>query len=358
MRLESACLLLAAAPAFAGDFADRVVSYSPAPGLSVGDPAFTDPSAALGPPSGVGPVDGAASGVVTLGGFGGEILLAFDQTVLDDPRNPMGLDAVVFGNGFWACVNGCAGTDPSRRWAEAGVIEIALDVNGNGLADDPWYVIRGSSLPEAPVEAFRTKSWPGGVETSGYELPGEFVPPPPFFLLNPGEPAESHWGYADLSPVLPVGDLSGAAGAPGEGGLDDPEDLAGIDAGSFYTYPDDPLTVGIDAGAPGGDAFDIAWAVNPQTGEPADLPGFDFIRIRTGVDALLGPLGELSTEIDGVADVRALGDFDGDDLVGPADLAALLSAWGGIDIRKDLNADGTIGAADLAALVASWGGAP
>lgn len=356
MRANLAPLLLAfGASAYAGDFADRVLSYTPAPGLSVQNPDVTDPGAALGPPSGEGTVQGAATGIVSLGGFAGELVLAFDQTVLDDPRNPLGLDAVVFGNAFWACTNGCAGTDPVRRWAEAGVIEISRDVNGNGLADDPWFVIRGPALPPVPASAFRSQGWPDGTTTAGFELPPEFAPPPPFFLLNPDAPSERHWGYADLSPTLRLGDYSGAFGLPGEDATDDPEDHPAASPDDFYTFPDDPLTVGIDTGAPGGDAFDIAWAVEPATGAPANLDGFDFLRVRTGVMTSLGPLGETSTDVDAVADVRALGDFDGDDAVGASDLAALLAAWGTPDPRKNLDGLGTVGSSDLARLLANWG---
>jgi hypothetical protein len=49
-------------------------------------------------------------------------------------------------------------------------------------------------------------------------------------------------------------------------------------------------------------------------------------------------------------------DLDGDDLVGGADLAALLADWGASGASSDLNGDGVVDGADLAALLASWGG--
>jgi len=267
----------------------------------------------------------------------------------------LGLDAIVFGNAFWQCLNGCLAANPNNRWLEAGVIEISLDTNANGLADDAWFVIRGSSLPAVPQDAFRVQSWPASPDTAGFELPAEFAPPPPFFVVNPLSASELHWGYADASPVLRLGDLTGSLGFPGEDALDDPEDDPAIDPAVFYTMPDNPNIIGIDPGSGGGDAFDIAWAVDPATGDPAGLSGFDFIRIRTGVMADLGPLGEISTEIDAVADVRARGDFDGDGIVGGADLAILLAAWGAPHPRADLNSDGVVDGADLAVLLAGWG---
>jgi len=51
-------------------------------------------------------------------------------------------------------------------------------------------------------------------------------------------------------------------------------------------------------------------------------------------------------------------DFDADGAVGAADLAAILSAWGGLDAAFDLDGDGAVGASDLAALLSAWGPCP
>ena len=49
-------------------------------------------------------------------------------------------------------------------------------------------------------------------------------------------------------------------------------------------------------------------------------------------------------------------DLDGDDAVGPSDLAILLGAWGpNPGSPADLSGDGVVGAADLALLLAGWG---
>jgi hypothetical protein len=49
------------------------------------------------------------------------------------------------------------------------------------------------------------------------------------------------------------------------------------------------------------------------------------------------------------------GDLDGDGVVGPADLAALIGAWGADGGLADLDVDGNVGPADLAALIGVWG---
>ncbi|MBL0920778.1 MAG: hypothetical protein IBJ10_01475 [Phycisphaerales bacterium] len=370
----------AATGARAGDFASLVHSYVPAPGQNINSPFFGDPTRALGAPVGGGTGAADNSKVVTLGGFGGSITLGFDAPVEDSPCNPHGMDAIVFGNAFW--VNG----NPNRRWAEAAVIEISADVNGNGLPDDPWYVVKGSSLPAAPQGVWREQAWdnapgtptppvnvawypmapqfpawPSGYATGAFELPAPFRAS---VLVNPnglGATVEGHFGYADVSPVMLLGDMSGATGGTGENLLSDPEDRPGVDPAEFYTVPDDPRAVGVSPGSGGGDAFDIQWAVHPATGEPAGLTHFHFIRISTAVDVVSPSLGETSTEIAAVADVRRArrspGDANLDGVVDFADLNAALSQFNtfGEGLSADFDCNGVVDFGDLNAVLSNWG---
>ena len=66
---------------------------------------------------------------------------------------------------------------------------------------------------------------------------------------------------------------------------------------ALYGYADNELN---DKDA---SAIDIDWAVDSK-GQPANLPGVDFIRIHTGVNQENGWLGECSTEIMGVTDLH------------------------------------------------------
>lgn len=258
-------------------FATRVLDYSPAAGQFVNDPQYNNPARALGAPVGGGTISPDNSKLVTLGGFGGSITLGFARTIRDDPNHPMGLDFIVFGNSSWLA------NLPSIRWAEAAIVEISRDVNRNGLADDAWYVIPGSHLTDVQ----------GQRRNGRFILPDEPFASPPIFNVNT-DGSEAFWGYADMNPVLRLGDLDG------DNVIDDPS----LSPEDFYTVPDDPQREGITAASGGGDAFDIAWAVDEVTGQPAQLSGFDFIRITTAVDAQNGQFGEVSAEIGGVAAVR------------------------------------------------------
>lgn len=306
-------------------FATRLVEFSPAPGQFVNDPLYNDPQDALGPPEGFGLSNGNNVSVVSLGGFGGYIVLGFDDTILDDPRNPFGLDAIVFGNAFYV-------GNASRHWAECATIEISLDVNGNALADDAWYLIPGSHIDDPPL-AWTGRTWDSNVIDATYPPseaswipPGRFgmwssaayaLPVDPFgnnVVINPGGAShEAIWGYADYSPTLPLGDT------PAE---------------QFYTFPDDPFTAGITFGSGGGDAFDIAWAIDSISGKSSSLPGFDFIRLTTAVESLLFEVNEKSAEIDAVADVSPdpFGDMDTDgdvDLYDAAEFQVCFDAGAG-----------------------------
>lgn len=333
----------------AGDFAARVIDYSPAPGQFVNNTSFNDPTRALGAPVGGGTISADNTSVVTLGGFGGSITLAFDEPVIDDPCNPFGLDAIVFGNSFY--VSG----DPTRRFAEAATIEISHDDNANGIADDAWYIIPGGSLSATPIDGFETREWDN---IAGNALPPSNVAWFPLGAMSPlitgafrlaslevsilnntAGTTEQFFGYADLSPVLVLGDTDA------DNLVEDP--LA--DPGAFYTNPDNPREVGITPGSCGGDAFDIAWAVDPITGDRAPISAFHFIRITTGVDFIAGPLGELSAEIDAVSNVRAQPTFyevDGAPGVDAEDLYAWFDAN-----QRDLDGDLMIDDADTRALV-------
>jgi hypothetical protein len=90
----------------------------------------------------------------------------------------------------------------------------------------------------------------------------------------------------------------------------------------FYTAPDNPRIVGLTLGSGGGDAIDIATALDPQTGQSAALAWIDFVRITTGVSAINPPLGEMSTEVGGLADVRPryTADWNSDGTVGVQDI--------------------------------------
>ena len=347
-------------------FATRVVEYAPAPGQFVQSSQYNDPSRALGPPGMAGGLSaGDNAKVVTLGGFGGTITLGFDHSIWANPHNPMGLDFIVFGNAFFV------GGDVNRRWAESGVVEVSRDDNHNGLADDAWYLIPGSHLattpptPPPPPPLRTTVMWDsamlnpawvppgrsGAWTTSGYLLPASPFGSNPLLQNTGGGASEQVWGYADLAPTLLLGDTTAS------NVVDDPD----ADPARFYTVPDDPMTVGITPGSGGGSAFAIGWAVDEPTGLPVSPPldRIDFVRITTGVHGTTSLLGEVSTEVSAVADVRAryTADWDRNGLLEVADIFAFLNSWfAGIGENggADFNESGAVTVQDIFDFLNAW----
>ena len=373
----SVCLSV---PCLASPFATRVIDYQPAPGQNVNNPLLNNPAAALGPPVGGGLVAADNSKLVSLGAFGGAITLGFDHRIPARPAtpdNPAGVCAMVYGNAFHV------GGNVNRRWAEAGVIEVSRDNNSNGLADDPWYVIRGSHLPSTPATSLVSKTYtdpalggtpqfpaawlpPGRAGTSwtvnAYQLPASvFANGTTPIVVNPlgiNATSQGVWGYADCSPTLMLGDLD----------ADDAVDDETITPEDFYTLPGNPLLAGVTPDSSGGDGFSLSWAVDPLTGQPPSPPldGFDFLRITTAADKVSGPLGETSTEIGGVAEAIPLSarttpptcplDFNHDTVVNPDDLGDFITAYFDAppDPRTEFNGDGVINPDDLGDFITAY----
>ena len=250
-------------------WADSVLEYHALSPVS----GFELPERALGAPSGGTLSMPNNSSVTSLGTAGSYIVLKFGTPVTDDPRNPFGLDCIVYGNAFYV------GGNPLRRFAEPGLIEISADANGNGLADDPWYIIPGS-------RHFTQSVLPSGVAQPTPPLAGNIVNPNSTDSDAGNNSEEYDWGYADCTPTQ-------------KPYLDN------------YVRPDDPLTVGLSPRSGGGDAFDIKWALNT----PSGFDHFDFIRIWSFVNGSASGAGPISTEVDAVADVAPEVDTDGDGIL-------------------------------------------
>lgn len=131
-------------PATATDpFADAVVGYTAGVSPTSGDPltSFIDPTAALGEPTRItspaspfgGPVNPfnppfGQDEIVSIG-EGGELIVRFDEPVVDDALNPFGIDLLVFGNAFMFASNfpPDASTTNGGIGGEGGEIAVSAD---------------------------------------------------------------------------------------------------------------------------------------------------------------------------------------------------------------------------------------
>ncbi len=264
-------------------WADTVIDYAATSPVA----GYETASVALGPPRGLGPSEpfNDDNGVKTLVSLGvptpnrGRLVLRFNTPITNDPLNPMGLDFIVYSNAFWV------GGLEQRKFEEPAIIEISNDgVNWFLIPGSRNFPYTGGALPLVSESTGDTNLMPGqsqfmaGTITNPNTLDGAT-----------GEPEEEYnWGYAELSPTL----------APY---LDN------------YVRPDDPFAVGMTPRSGGGDAFDIAWAIQ-QNGAPANLTQFRFIRLSPFISRTLA-VGFASPEIMAVADVAPNVDTDSDGIL-------------------------------------------
>lgn len=291
-------------------YVTRVLEYAPAVGQFVnelpeyeaGDTPQTMNDKALAA------LGGNRQGIVTLGGFGGYIVVGFDHRI----ENRAGLcDFRVRGNAFYA------GGHTDYGSSEPGIISVACDTNGNGIPDaDEWYEIAGSSTPTAS-EAWLDAASAAGNDTqtvTGYEITyyrpvTEPAAPTAEYIRwedNLGQSGYRAMNRSHLQSYYPqwvdADRLTFRGTRLPQNGLD----LSGV-GNNYALYA---FGWGYADNRPNGEdasAIDIDWAVD-ASGRPVQLPGVDFIRIQTGVNQENGWLGECSTEVLGVEDLHLLGE--------------------------------------------------
>jgi len=286
-------LLLLLSGKIDAQFVSKIIEFTPAPGQ------FTN-AENIGTPSAANSIVGTNKGLVSLGAFGGSITVYFADGIKNDPANPYGVDFTIYGN-------------PTMTWSEPGIIQVMKDENRNGLADDTWYEIAGSEHFWTSTTANYQVTYlnnglnvAGDVQWTDNQLSTGIVPLNSFHQ-------QPYYPRADLFPIVSAEKytLSGTR-------LNSPIDISVpgsvISSHKAFGYadntpvmsyteklPDNPYTSSIEGS--GGDAIDISWAVDASK-KPVALDEIHFIRIYTGMNAVAGWLGEVSTEITGIRDVE------------------------------------------------------
>ena len=276
----------------------RVFEYTPAPGqfineLKTGgfDGTQTTPEAAIAyAERRMSEVDAEGNPYpnwVSLGGFGGYIVVGFDHSI----DNTADYDLAILGNSF-------SGS------SEPGVVWVMQDENGDGEPNDTWYQLAGSETGKAetienyevtyyrPSGAGMAVQWsdnlgnhgevdylsqfhrqeyyyPLWIEEDSYTLRGTCLAPRNYDASGNGSywvNAEYEWGYVDnFSPIDREGEGSNSE----------------ADANVNH--------------------FKIENAIDLD-GEAIDLDYIDFVKVQCAVNAKSGWLGELSTEVFGFYD--------------------------------------------------------
>lgn len=281
---------------------NKVYEYTPAPGQFINetktggfDGSQTTPEAAIAyAESRMSEVDRDGNPYpnwVSLGGFGGYIVVGFDHSI----DNSGDYDIGILGNSF-------SGS------SEPGIVWVMQDENGNGLPDDTWYELAGSETGKAEtiqnyaVTYYRPSGtmmpvlwidnlgnsgeidyltqfhrqeyyYPLWIESDSYTLTGTCLAPRNYDASGNGSywvNAEYDWGYVD--------------------------NFSSIDR----LTGDENTTA--DANA---NHFKISNAIDFEC-QPIHLDYIDFVKVQVGVNAKSGWLGELSTEVCGFYDCNLI----------------------------------------------------
>lgn len=276
------------------EFSTRVYDYRPAPGTDVNlKPHIMSSELSQEDVNGVCARALSAGKSVTLGGFGGYIVVGFDHMVVNVPGRS---DFAVY--------------SPAKR-AAPGVIQVAYDANSNGVPDDPWYTIQdgeGSLVGESLSVTYYYSPKPVGPQVSA---PKDGFPNPRYIRAVTGVGQEFYIPCKDESPsneYWPIWLTDSDKELTYQGRV--LSDLVTWEVKSDGT----PFNVTQDVVWPGFFAdnrqseesdfeFDISDAVT-DAGEPALLDGINFIRIYTGVNQQIPFYGGLSTEIVKIKDLH------------------------------------------------------
>ena len=259
-------------------YLSEIIEFKPAPGQFTNEDGYMDATKILGKPE---------YNMISLGGFGGYVTAAFDHTVV----NRTGKEIMVYGN-------------PFENWSEPGIVMVSFDYNGNGKADDEWYELAGSDYSAEgtihnyeitytnPKKEYTEVEWTDNQGNSGVIKTNQWHTGHNYYPEFIDEQESVTFTGTLLSnnvtedPTNPNWDGSPRIGVPErEWGYAD-----------NYSREYQNLKV---------NTFDIEWAVNAK-GEKVELPGVDFIKVYTAMNADAKICGEVSTEVMGAADMLLL----------------------------------------------------
>lgn len=247
-------------------YVTQLFDFNPAPGQFI-NTTIADTIAAKGTLK-------TDQGLVSLGAWGGYIVVGFDHTVLDVAGTT---DFVVYGNAF-------------AQFAEPGVIWVMQDANGNGKPDDTWYEIKGSAYAQTGY----TRNY-----SVTYTRPACDTCSVPW-KDNAGKTGVVQTNMFHTQAYYPRGIKSNTITYTG---TLLPTTNINMTNPSFITSASFDYGYGDNTG--GGDKIDIATAVDDK-GNSVKLKGIDFIKVQTGILFNMGWLGEQSTEFTGAADLSLL----------------------------------------------------
>ena len=242
-------------------------------------------------------IAGTNRSLISLGGWGGYVTFAFDHSVVNAPNLP---DFTVEGNAFYASAGNRNGS------SEPGIVMVSIDINQNGLPDDPFYELAGSEYTNpATIHPYALTYHRTPAEHTPQADKKNSLSDTTYILWknNQGEQGYVHKNTFHSQDYYPLWFTDSTLTFYGTRLPDNAVDKSGkgnmwvqtaYDYGYADSHPNDSISRC---------SFDIAWAVTAE-GEPVNLPCADFVRVYTGVHQQCGWIGEISTEISHARDLN------------------------------------------------------
>ncbi|TAJ13976.1 T9SS C-terminal target domain-containing protein [Marinilabiliaceae bacterium JC017] len=273
-------------------YASKLIKYVPAPGQFINK----SPGLPANAQKIIGKLD--PGDMVSLGFWGGYVVVGFDTPIKNDPKHPYGVDFTVFGNPFLGS-------------SEPGIVMVMQDKNGNGKPDETWYELQGSDhwLSTTKKNYTITYTNPHGkynvpyVDSDGKRGEVTYMPyhGQEHYPLSTNFPDINQTSYSFTGTKLKSKTNHGTIWVNYEFDYGYADNKP-INRRIPFDQPDNPYTLYELEGC-GGDAFDISWAMDNK-GNPVELDQIDFIKIYNGVTQNAGAIGEVSCEVACIAAVK------------------------------------------------------
>ena len=242
-------------------------------------------------------IAGTNNTLISLGAWGGYVTFAFDHSVINTPEQR---DFLIEGNSFYASTTSKGGS------SEPGIVMVSIDINQNGLPDDPFYQLAGSEYHNSATIHNYSMTY--------HRTPAEHTPQPDKknslsdstyirWTDNQNQMGYLYKNTFHTQEYFPQWITDTTLTFIGSRLPDNAYDPNG--KGAYWIQQ--PFEYGYADCQPNDSiarcSFDIDWAVTDD-GYPIHLPCADFVRVYTGVFQQCGWTGEISTEISHAHDLN------------------------------------------------------
>ena len=280
-------------------YISKVLEYNPAPGQFVNTmPQYEEGDTYATMLQKVEEsITGTNRTLISLGAWGGYVTFAFDHSVINSPKQA---DFLIEGNSFYASATSKGGS------SEPGIVMVSIDINQNGLPDDPFYQLAGSEYANPNTLHHYSLTY--------HRSPADHTPQPDKknsltdttyirWTDNQNQSGYLHKNTFHTQEYFPQWLADSALTFDGSRLPDNAYDPNG--KGAYWIQQ--PFEYGYADCHPNDSiarcSFDIDWAVTDE-GKPIHLPCVDFVRVYTGVFQQCGWTGEISTEISHARDLH------------------------------------------------------